>query len=212
MKKMKNLIISALAALALLTGCNNSAVTAEGNSVTINEIKLSVSFPDGWEVFGGDEVYAEVYKSYSDTFTSADNMKTALNETGLEYLVYGSTRDLKSLVTISVQDMTVDADESYELTTEEYARSAHDNTIFSYQASGYKIQDGSFSEKTYGGKSGYLSTMEIISADEAQQLVIGMWEFTFENKNDVYTVSLCYSDADGKAAVVSVLEGMISVS
>lgn len=207
---MKKRIIALLFSAVLLTGCagKQPAVTADGNSITFNKIGTAISFPDSWTVYTNDGLYEQIYKSYSDIFESAEDMKTALSESGLEYLTYGTSADLGSIVTISVQDMTADSSEDISFTAEEYARSVHDTTIFSYQSSGYKIKDGSFSETTYGGKSGYLSHMEIISADEESQLVIGMSEFMFESGTDMYSINVCYSDSDNKAEALSVFESM----
>ncbi len=211
---MKRLIAALLTGCILLTGCagGGTAVTTEGNEIAFNDIKVNASFPESWTVYTDNALYEQIFKSYSDSFKSAEDMKSAFEETGLEYLVYGVSADLGSIISVSVQDMEVDASEDIVFTAEEYARSVHDTAIFSYQSSGYKIQDGSFSEATYGGKNGYLSNMEIISADEDNQFVIGMSEFMFEEGSDMYTVNICYSDAESREEATAFLDSMKSIN
>lgn len=210
---MKKTIIPLILCAALLSGCAGApAVTAEGNKVTFNEMGTSALFPEGWTVYTGDALYEQIYRSYADSFSSAEEMKELLEESGLEYLAYGLSEDLGSIVTVSVQDMTADTAEEYDSTAEEYARTVHDSTVFSYQASGYRISGSGFSQETYGGNTGYLSRFEAISTDEEQAFVIGMSEFMFEKGTDMYSIQIVYSAAEDKAEALSVLESMSAAS
>ncbi|MBQ9946752.1 MAG: hypothetical protein IJO91_00045 [Oscillospiraceae bacterium] len=210
---MKKYLLPVVLCLLMLTGCagNAPAVTVENGRAELPAISAAVQFPEGWSIYTGDALYEQIYKSYSDSFSSPEEMQELLAESGLTYLAYGCSADLDSIVNISVQDMSADVSEYYDLTTEEYAHTSHDSTIFSYQASGYKVNDSDFSEKTLGEHSGYLSRFEISSTDEQAQFVIGMSEFMFDHDGDVYTIQVCYSNEDSKTEALSVLDNFTAV-
>lgn len=203
---MKKLLIPLILCAALLTGCAGTpAVTMQDNTVTLNEINTAMEFQDGWKVYTGDAVYEQMTGYFEE------NMREAINAMGLDYLVYAQSDDLGIMVTVSVQDMTVDASEDVTLTAEEYARSVHDTTVFSYQANGYKIQNSGFSEENYGGNAGHLSRFEALSTDEDQEFVMGMMEYMFEKGTDMYSIQIVYSNGDDRAEALSVLEKMSEV-
>lgn len=203
---MKKLLIPLILCAALITGCSGTpAVTAQDNTVTLNEINTSMEFQDGWKVYTGDAVYEQMTGYFEE------NMKEAINAMGLDYLVYAQSDNLGIMVTVSVQDMTVDASEDVTLTAEEYARSVHDTTVFSYQANGYKIQNSGFSEENYGGNAGHLSRFEALSTDEDQEFVMGMMEYMFEKGTDMYSIQIVYSNGDDRDEALSVLEKMSEV-
>lgn len=210
MTKLIKTMIAGMAAAVMLTGCagNAARTRADGSSVTLTDISVSVQYPESWSVFTGDKVYDEIYSSYTDTYSDAKSMREGVEGSGLEYLVYGYSPDRLSMVTISVQDMTADSFGTDSLTAAEYARTVHDSTVISYQASDYKIGNGSFSDASYGGYDGWLSCFDLLTPDEEPQFIFGQAVFIFPDGNDIYKVQVLWSQDEQSAEALSVLDSM----
>lgn len=202
-----------LCAALLLTGCSGAKenVTISGNTAVLERAGISVNFPDSWAVTDMMDMYEEMYSYSEDEYDSVDDMIASMTEDGLSYYVYAAsnngTDDGVSFITISSQDMTPAEDEE-SIPLEEYARTVHDSTIFEYLASGYKTSaDSSFSQVTYGGKTGYLSHFEIITNNELVE-IIGYSEFMFQIDMDLYSIQVTYFSEEEKAEALSIFDNI----
>ena len=194
---MKKILTFALSGIVFLAGCkqNGTAVRIDGNAVIMDSAELRLDIPEDWSVTAGKEVYDEIFPRYSDIFDSAEDMRKALEEAGEEYIVYAVAADSSAIFLVTGQDMSTESGERTAL--EELARTLHNDTLFDYQASGYRTGSNSvFEPAEIAGQEGWLSFFEIYLPQEdglptfelAQEL------FMFEQGNDVYSVQLIYSD------------------
>ena len=209
MKKL--LTIFTLCSALLLTGCSkDESISVNGNTASLDRGGITLNFPDGWKLSNEDEIYQNMYDSYySGDFASVSEMETALTEYGLTYYIYAASDNNISACNVSSQDMTPSEDEE-STPLEEYARSVHDSTIFAYLASGYKTgDDSSFSQETYGGKTGYLSHFEIFNADgEEKTFFVGFSEFMFQIDMELYSIQICYFSEEEKAEALSIFDNI----
>lgn len=200
---MKKAIFGVVCAAALLLcGCSadDTAVAIVGNTAVVSGAEIS--FPEGWTVTSGDALYEQMAEQAGCT---AEELRTSYDEAGLTYYAQASSGDYAVMAVISSLDMTLEDGE--QTTLADYARTVHDSTIFEYLASGYKTgKDSSFGEVEYGDKQGWLSCFEVFSADEEPQFMLGFSEFFFQQESCIYTIQVCYFDADKKAEAMSVIE------
>ncbi len=191
-------------AIVTLSGCSenkNSSITVSENSVTIEPEGFRFNVPEGWSVLTGDDVYQNIYSSYGDGYESADDMKQAMNAEGLNYIVYAASPDNDAMFTVSSQDMTVTGEGVERIPADEYARSAHDSMVFSYQASGYKIQEGSFSEIKIDDAPAYLSHFEIL---DGSNFILGQSETMIESGDLIHSFQICYANDSVKQDALSI--------
>ena len=211
---MKKIVTTAILCTALLlTGCSGAKenVTISGNTAVLERAGVSVSFPDSWTVTDMMDMYEEMYSYSGDKYDSVDDMIASMTEDGLSYYVYAAssngTDDGVSIITISSQDMTPAEDEE-SIPLEEYARTVHDSTIFEFLANGYKTgDDSSFSQETYGGKTGYLSHFEIIMDNDLYD-IMGYSEFMFQIDMDLYSIQVTYFSEEEKAEALSIFDNI----
>lgn len=211
MKKI--LAIATFCAALLLTGCSKGEnIAVEGNSLTFKDAEITINYPEDWDISNGEVVYENMYDTVSDAYTDIDDMKAAFEEDGVTYYSMGYSDDRQSMVVINSLDMTSDDGED-EVPLEEYARTVHDSTIFDYYASGYKTgDDSSFSQQTYGGKTGYLSHFEIYSSDEEEKaFYIGFSDFMFQVDTELYSIQVCYFSEEEKEAALSIFDNITAV-
>ena len=194
MKKILTAIVLCLS--LMLTACSGSRtpdVKVDGNNITLSNTGAVVSFPEGWTILTGNEMYKDILKA-----SDGDDLQKMIEEyeaDGLYYLTSAYSMSDATFVTVAAQDMSpANGDERVELA--DYARTVHDSTIFDFLASGYKTgDDSSFGEAQYGEKKGYLSHFELFSG-ETDDFIFGFTEFYFEHEINVYTVQICYYKQD----------------
>lgn len=195
MKKIPSLALSG-AILMSLTGCAaGSGARMDGSAVIIDSAELRLDIPEGWNAMTGKDIYEEIYPQYSDSFDSAEDMKKAFEELGEEYIAYAVSGDSSAILLVTVQDMTSDTGER--TTLEKLARTVHNDTLFDYQASGYRTGSNSVFELTeLAGHEGWLSFFELYipQEDGDPQFELAQELFMFERGDDVYSVQLMYSD------------------
>ena len=209
---MRKLLACAAAMLALtLTACSGrtALVSVEGSAASFPELKASAHFPEGWSVYSGDDIYEQIFKAYSDGYSDAAELKSFMEESGLDYLVYAAAPDSSAIVTVTVQDMSDDAEED-KTTVSEYIHQRHDTTVINYQASGYGIKDGFCDDHTAAGVQGVLSHYEIYSSEE--EFVIGQSEFAAEVGDNMYLMQFCYSTTEGREPVLRIFEGLAPIA
>lgn len=208
MKKLLTTIT--LCAALLLTGCSKGdSIAVEGNSLTFKNAEITINYPEGWDISNGEDVFESMYDTVSDTHADVDDMKAAFEEDGVTYYSMGYSEDRQSMIVINSLDMTPEGDED-EVPLEEYARTVHDSTIFDYFASGYKTgDDSSFSQQTYGGKTGYLSHFEIYSADgDEKTFYVGFSDFMFQIDMELYSIQVCYFSEEDKAEALAIFDNI----
>lgn len=206
MKKILTAII--LCATLSLTACSGSSsptVKTNGNTVTLSDAGVAISFPDSWDVLTGSEMYKDMLKASDND--DIDKLIEEFEADGLYYLTSAYSMTDATYVTVSAQDMTpADGDERVSLS--DYARSVHDSTIFDFLASGYKTgDDSSFGEAQYGGKSGYLSHFELFLGD-TDDFLFGFSEFYFEHETNVYTIQICYYNQESASIAENIFSDM----
>lgn len=191
----KKLCALALAGVILMSGCAKESARMDGNAVIIDLTELRLDIPEDWNAMTGDDVYKEIYPQYSNEFDSAEDMKTAFEEMGERYIAYAVSEDSSALLLAAVQDMTVGEERP---TLEALARTLHNDTLFDYQASGYRTGSNSVFELTeLGGREGWLSFFELYIPEEEEPVFEMAQEmFMFELNGDVYSFQLIYSDKD----------------
>ncbi len=198
-----------LTAVMLLNGCSENnqdvSVIAEGNVISIKEAGLSAEIPEGWSLKAGDDIYKSIYSSYGGGYDSAEEMKEAMNAEGLSYVAYAAAKEENAMFTISCQDMMttmkITEEGTERIAAGEYSRSVHDSMVFSYQASGYKIEEGSFSEIQIGDKTAYLSHFEILDGTD---FIMGQSETLIEVGDFIYSFQICYADKNIKEEALSI--------
>lgn len=196
MGKEKRLCALALAGVIFMSGCAaKESASMDGNDVIIMSAQLRLNIPEGWSAMTGKDIYEEIYPQYSGEFDSAEDMKKALEEMGEQYIAYAVSEDSTALLLVTAQDMTGGEERP---SLEALARTLHNDTLFDYQASGYRTGSNSVFDLTeIGGLEGWLSFFELyISDEEEPRFEIAQEMFMFELDSDVYSVQLIYSDKD----------------
>jgi len=193
---------TAAAAIMLMAGCSSKpGAYQDGGKIVLGDAGVCVTVPDGWEISTGDGVYEALYYRYGG-YEDADAFKSAMEEEKQYYIACAVKGDSGSL-TITALDMTADDENpEREFSPEEYARSVHDGAIFSCLSEGYSTGgDSVFTEKTMGGKSGWLSYYELFAPGEdgEKTFVMGQQEFMFMQGDYMYSVQTSYSDTELRA-------------
>ena len=209
---MKRTFLLLAAACLLLCGCSKShtaTLAEDGGSVEVSEAGIGVTIPDGWSVYVGDDVYEQAFLNGSEDYSDADEMKSVMETGGEYYIAYAVSGDGTAMAVVSAQDLSIGSDgEELEETVAaaDYARSVHNTTIFGYRASGY-MTEGSFSEETMGGKSGWLSEF-IVTDPEDDDFRLGQSEFMFEQDGTVFSIQLVFSaeESERQAQMVTIYE------
>lgn len=180
----------AICAIMTLSGCAGSAeVTADGNSVTLTEVGITIDFPEEYSVLTGNEIYETLSGSMS-SYSTSEELKKQSEENGIRYLAQATCDS--TIIVVSAQDMTPDED-TERTTLADYARQVHDTTIFQYYASGYRTTENtSLTEASYGGKDGWVSFFEVLqpAEDAESEFRIGYIEFMFEQGSDIYSIQI----------------------
>lgn len=200
---MKRTIAALLAGTLLLTGCAGSkdyTAQEQDGSIIVDAIGMSLSIPQDWNIYTGDEVYEEVYPQYSDSYSSASELREYIESAGEEYIAYAVSEDNEAMILLTAQDMTVDGngEETDErITAEDFARTVHDSSIFEYLASGFRTgSNSSFSQETIAGREGWLSFFEVYIPQEDDEpiFLLGQEEFMFQEGDVIFSIQLCYSE------------------
>lgn len=206
---MKKFLLAVLAAATIMaSGCAaGNGVTSNDGGYTIDALSVSVAVPEGWSALTGDELYEAVYNTYNDGFESPEDMQELMALDGLQYLLYLYDESTGSAVTVSVQDMTVGEESP---TAEEYARSVHDTTLFTYMANGYTTNGtGAFSEAELGGLSGYLSEYQLFDPTD-DSFMLGGAEFMTQQGDNMYSFQAIYGTEEAMESTLAVLNGIAS--
>lgn len=204
----KTLIFIMLCLILMLSACSgNSPVTLSGNTVKINAADVSINFPADFSIITGDEVYNALYQGISSDVGSAEDLKKSLEEDGTSYLAQAT--GTWAVAVITTQNMVPDEGEG-RVSLEVYTRQVHDTSIFEYYASGYKTNSDvtSLTEETIGGKDGYLSHFEVVSADETPQFMFGLYEFFFENENYLYMIQVMYFEENSSDKALNIINSL----
>ena len=212
---MKKLIITALllAGISSLCACSGSseptaAVESTDNGSTATAAGISISFPQDWSCSAGDEIYKQLAALSATNEETASEMKQDYADIGMTYLVYAESPDKSAIVFLSSQEISAAQNTGERLSVTDYARTNHDTSVISFQASGMLINDSSMSEQTIGGKTGWLSHYEVSSEEEPDTLLLGQSEFTFEYSDSFYSLQCYYYSHDSAQLIEDILGGI----
>lgn len=179
---IKKRMVCAAAAAVLLCGC--SAVTVDENgTAAVSEAKVSIAFPEEWNIYTGSDIYERTYSRTDGNYSSADEMEKALSESGERYIVYAESADESALALFSAQSPG-----DPPVTAEELARSTHNSTVFDFRASEF-YTESSLSEENLGGVSGWLSDIKVF-AKQGEDILLEQKEFLFDGENNVYSLKI----------------------
>ena len=213
---MKKLIAAAAAVIITLgiCGCSGNTpagavITTQGNISTATAAGLSITLPEGWEAYAGDDVYKIKFEKLGSDFDTADDLKQSYEKAGITCLLYASDPEQTALISLTATEITTD-DAGQRSTAEEFARTNHDTGIFSYQASGLSISGSSFTAETIGGKSGWLSKYEVLTDSDQPKLIMGQAEFIFEQDNCFYSLQSYYHSEEAGEQIAAILAGIIA--
>ena len=215
---MKKLIAAAAAIIltAGLCGCSGSSgavgavISEQENDSVVTAAGLSLTIPQEWEVYAGEDVYKVLFENSGAGFDSADDLKESYNSAGISYLMYAANSDQTAFMTFTAMKITTD-EAGQRSTAEEFARSNHDTGVISYQANGFPISGSSFTAETLGGKSGWLSKYEVFSDEDEPQLIMGQAEFIFEQDGCFYSLQSYYHSEEAGEQTADILAGITAV-
>lgn len=214
---MKKLIAAAAALMltAGLCGCSGSSpasavISTQENGSTVTAAGLSLTLPQEWEVYAGNDVYEKLYEESGSSYGSSDELKKSYDDIGLSYLMYAANPEQTAMLTMTAMKITTD-EAGQRSTAEEFARSNHDTGIFSFQSSGYQINNSNFSGATCGGKTGWLSKYEVFTDEDAPQLIMGQSEFIFEQDGCFYSLQSYYHSDKAGQQTFDILAGITAV-
>lgn len=195
-KSMKKILSAAVAAIILagITACSagsvqDAAVSRTENSTTVSACGISITFDSDWTVYTGDSVYEYLL---GEEDRSVEDMRESYEEIGMAYLFYATNSDESAFMSLTSLKITADETTGETLTNEEYARSNHDTSVFSYQAAGLSIRNSSFDTADIGGESGWLSHYELYKDEETSQLLLGQSEFIYEEDSKFCSLQSYY--------------------
>lgn len=212
MKKM----IAAAAAIILtagLCGCAggsgtvSAVITETQDGSSISAAGLNITLPQDWEAYVGKDVYEKLYEGSEGGYDSADDLKKSYEDNGTSYLVYAVNSEQTAMLSFSALKITTD-ENGERLSAEEFARTNHDTSVITFQASGLKIANSGFSEESIGGRSGYLSKYEVYSDEETSQLLMGQSEFIFEQDGSLYSLQVYYHSPEAGQQTSDILSGI----
>lgn len=211
-------LIAAAAALILtcgLCGCSGSSpasavITTQGNTSTVTAAGLSLSLPQDWNVYAGNELYERLYEENSGDYKSADDLRKSYEDSGLAYLMYAMNPEQTAILNFTAMKITTD-EAGQRSTAEEFARSNHDTGVISFQSGGFSINNSSFTAETIGGKSGWLSRYEVFTGEDDPQLIMGQSEYIFEQDGCFYSLQTYYHSAEAGEQISAVLDGITAV-
>lgn len=179
-------VISVFLAAVVLCGCSDEKVTVNGNTATVGFAGVSLTFPEDWKMFTGDEIYDITYSRNPDGYESAHALKKGIEGSGERYIVYAEAPGEDALALLSSQPL--ENGENGEPTAEELARAVHDDTVFEYRLNGY-YTESSLSEENTGGVSGRLSEIRVYE-EYGGEALFEQREFTFERERTVFSLKI----------------------
>ena len=199
--------IALLASAVMLCGCSAGYdADVKGTTVVAEPAGITVEMPEGWNVYGKDSIYREMFKRSGDAYAGADDIRKEYEQAGQRCLALGESPQADVICMVTVHDLTNEGGE--QASPADYARTVHDSTIFEYLAAGYRTgSDSSFTEGSEGGLSSWTSHFELYLPDENgenAQFVLGQTEYLFSMGNDMYSVQLVYSEPESEELAQSV--------
>lgn len=212
---MKKLIIAAAAAILIsgLTACSQAAPTASisktADSTAAISCGMNIPLPQSWEVLTGDGIYQMLFEN-GEGYKSAEKLKKSYEDIGMSYLIYAVSPDKTAMLTLTSQKITPDENTGEQLTLEEYARTNHNNSIFTFQASGLSLRNTAFKEDTIAGKNGWISKCEVLSDAESEELLMGQSEFTFEYSGCFCSLQTYYQNTAAGEEISGIISGITS--
>ncbi len=211
---MKRMIIAAAAAILIsgLTACSDAApsasITQTADSSEAVSCGMKIPLPEGWEALTGDGIYDMLFEGGGEGFKTAEELKESYEDNGMSYLLYAESPDRTAVLTLTALKITPDENTGEQLTLEEYARTNHNNSVFTYQASGMSLRNTDFSEKEIAGTKGWLSACEVLSGAESEELLMGQSEFTFEYSGCFCSLQTYYQNTAAGEEIQSVISGI----
>lgn len=214
---MKKIIAAAAAAILItgLTACTGGEVltaslqeNADGKGASL--CGMNIDFPKDWEVLTGDRIYEKLFENSSEGYSTVEELKASYTDSGMCYLLYAVSPEQTAMVTVTALKIVPDENTGEQLTIDEYARVYHDNSLFSLQASGLGIKNAVFSEKTIGGRSGWLSAYEVYPDTESEEMLMGQSEFFFEYSGNFCSLQTYYYTAEAGELTDGIIAGITS--
>lgn len=214
---MKKMIAAAAAALIAIsiTACSDNKKTPAaavssnaGNGTGVTACGLNIAVPEDWEALTGDKIYEELFSNSSEGFETAEELKSSYSDIGMSYVLYAVSPDRTAALTLTALEITRGENTGEQLTLEEYARTNHNNSIFSFQASGYSLRDTVFAEESLGSATGWLSACEVYPDQDSEELLMGQSEFTFEYDGYFCSLQGYYHSAEAGQQLSELLEGI----
>lgn len=184
MRKLLSIIAAGLS--LTLCGCSADGAEVNGSSASVRSAGVSITFPEDWKIFTGDEIYDVTYSRNPGNFESAEALKKDIEGNGERYIVYAESPGEDALALLSSQPLEGSVNE--ELTAESLARGIHDDTVFEYRLSGY-YTESSLSEETAGGVSGWQSVIRVYT-EYGGEALSEQREFMFERNENVYSLRI----------------------
>lgn len=208
MKNYAGMFVTTAMAVLMLSGCSQSKyinVDVNGAEVKVKSFELSAAMPDGWEIFRGEDMYKTIYETVSDYYKSADEMREANEESGLQYVLFSREKEGETGECSSVIVKTQLLSSLGDYTAADYSRELHDSGVIGYQSGGCTISDSSYEEREIGGKQGWLSRYSVYSGE---QLVLGQITYVYPHDDRVVMITgtfLTEEERDGiESAVTSI--------
>lgn len=213
---MKKLIAAAAAVILScgLCSCSQSTnslsteITAQERGNIVTAAGISLTIPREWEVCAGKDVYEKLAENGGSD--SADDVRKSYEDSGQSYLMYAANPDKTAIMTFTAMKITTD-EAGQRVTAEDFARTNHDTGVISFQANGFRISNSSFTAENLGEKSGWLSSYEVFTDDEGQQLLMGQSEYIFEQEGYLYSLQSYYHSAEAGEQTAAVLDGITAV-
>lgn len=210
---MKKTIAAAAAAILIMgiTACSPAAPTASitktADSTAAVSCGMNIPLPESWEVLTGDDIYDMLFEN-GESYDSAEKLKKSYENAGMSYLIYAVSPDKTAMLTLTSQKLTPDENTGAQLTLEEYARTNHNNSIFTFQASGLSLRDTAFKEDEIVGIKGWTSACKVLSDADTEELLMGQSEFTFEYSGCFCSLQTYYQNTAAEQEINSILSGM----
>ncbi len=181
-------VISAFA--ALLCGCKNG-VSYQNGMAAIKNANISLSYPNDWQTFTGDDVYEDMYKSLAGDYGSAEELKKAYEDSG-ERLVFKAKNSGGEVFALFSEV------NKGETSARQLLSAAKDELVMNVNAAGY-YAESSLEDKTWGGVSGVMLSVRA-SEKEGEPPFLEEREFCFEREKLVFSLKIHISGGFEKEA------------
>lgn len=205
---MKKIILASAAAMLVsgVVGCSSpqeAVLNSSDEKITAVALGMEIPFPNDWTVSVGDDTYKMLFEDGESGAESAKQLKQSYEEIGMSYLVYAVSPEktaVFNLTTLKTEEINGEKP-----ALENYALTNHSDTIFTYQASGMSLQNTKFEQTEIGGRSGFISSCEVLSEPESGVIMLGQSEFTFEQDGCYCSIQVYYMDEASKEETNAVI-------